>query len=373
MAEIEQENKKPTPAYDKQPASAAVNSAQPDSTKQAAMIAQPPENIEKTEKPEMSKGEKVFNWGAYTGLNYWVNLISSVAIADYFINLGGREKMDKWINATARTLHKAGATLKGSHYKSKVVLESLILTGGGLMLLAPLKWLEDRKRPVVHWLNKKLGVKQLAPDGYEANPDEIHIEQEQPKQSWGNVLWRRVIGTVAVGLTGLAIDKALTDKTDILDPKTYDLGKGFGKVTYDAQPKGGKQWLTEKGFGLVDKASELVRGKPFVKNGITSRWTQLAILDSAFTAITAITMKMTNGAKKAKMPHEIDNSDDPKVVKDTFDEIITEDQIKKSHSHFRDRVDKRTKDIIKAKQSDASASFAEAVMTNGVSPATVGV
>ncbi len=323
--------------------------------------------------PEMSKGEKVFDKAVYTGLNYWVNLISSVAIADYFVNGNGKEKLNKAISKTTQFLTKSNVVkdIKTAHHHSKVGWETLALTGGGFILLAPLKWLEDRKRPVVHKINKKLGVKQIAPDGHEETPDEIHIVEEQPKQSWGNVLWRRLVGMGAVVGSGMTIDHFLADKNTPLAGKTYDLG--FSKVTYDAKILGGKDRITRNAFAEINKAAKIVSGKEFNKKGVVSRWAQLAILDSVFTAITAIVMKVTNGAKRGKMPREIDDSNDPPVVKDAVDNITTTADL--CDRAFAERVEKRVNKLVDsmAARSEVPHSFVETLQKKDTPTLGVGV
>lgn len=325
----------------------------------------------KTPPPAMSKGEKIFDWTVYTGLNYWVNLISSVAIADYFVNRGGRDKLNNLISKTTKLLTETGIPLKAAHHNSKIGLETLALLSGGTALLAPLKIMEDNKRPIVHWLNKKLGVNQKAPDGHEKTPDEIHIECEVPKQSWGRVIWRRVMGTAAVVGTGIALDHLLRDKKTILPPEPHDLG--WTKVTYDEKVLGGKERITKTAFGLIDHGSEMVRGKKFAENGIVSRWTKLTILDSVFTAITAFVMKITNGAKKAKMPKEIDDSKDPPVIKDEINRIITTADVE-NNNLFSDKVERRAKGLVEARRGGGpNHSFVENIQQQDASVIAAGV
>ncbi len=321
---------------------------------------------------KMSKGEKIFDWSVYKGLNYWVNLISSVLIADYFINpeSKGRQNLDKSISRMTQGLTKMGVALKSAHHNSKVGLETFALLSGGTLLLVPLKLLEDRKRKSVHWINKKLGVDQTGADGKELTPDEIHIEKEQPKQSWANVIWRRVLASLAVVGVGLGVDHLGRDEKTILPEEKYDLG--FAKVTYDAKVLGGKERITNNVFGAIDKATEAISGKKFAPNGRVSRWTKLFILDSVFTAITAGVMWVTNGAKKGKMPKEKDNTNDPKVIVDKEDDLVTADEIPANSKAFADRVDRRVNNLIDARRDAMPQSFAESVKSNEAAPA-VGV
>ncbi len=319
-------------------------------------------SLESTKKPEetMSKGENVFNKTVYTGLNYWLNLIMSVGIADYALNLKGRERLDSWINKSTHLLSKM-MPIKKAHHNSKIAIETFVLTSGGLILLFPLKWMEDNKRPIVHWLNKKLGIEQKTKDGKEKTPEEIHIDQEQPKQSWGNVILRRIAGTAAVVAAGLGLDH-FARGNKILDPEHYNLGDGR-TITYDKKVEGGKIRVTDAVFNQLNKAAKYIRGKEFAEKSTASRWTKLAILDSVFTIITAIVMKVTNGAKKGKMPQEIDNTSDPLVLDNKVNNLVTESEQERNHRIFAERVEKRTKDLIDYKRGNAgqTVSFVDAI------------
>ncbi len=373
-----------------QPKTATENPAQPDAKKEAAKEQGAAMSLEKGKdktEPGMSKGEKVFNWTTYTGLNYWVNLISSIYIADRFINpatterkgtvnkfvdgMMNREKLDKWISSTTKFLNKSGMSLNKAHNNSKIGWESFILLSGGTLLLFPLKYLEDNKRKIVHWLNDKLGVDQTAPDGHKKTPEEIHIEQEQPKQSVKNLIWRRILGTVSVVTTGIVVDHALKDKNTKLPPEKYDLG--WAKVNYDSKVQGGKARIENKVFGWIQQASKNLTGKEFAKNGTFARLTRLAILDSVFTVITAGVMKVTNGAKRGKMPQEIDDSNDPAVVRDVVDRITTADEIR--DKPFAEKIEKRVNRIIEAKENGGgNKSFVDSLQqAKEIQPAGVGV
>lgn len=325
--------------------------------------------------PTISKGEETFNWATYTGLNYWVNLISSVAIADYFLNpeSGGRAKLNKAVSAVTKIVNKAGLPLKKAHHHSKNILETLTLLSGGLLLLIPLKLMEDNKRPIVHKLNKKLGIEQKTSDGREETPDEIHIEKEQPPQSWGRVIWRRLLATISVITVGMGLDHFARDKNQKLPSEPHDLG--WAKVTHDEKVLGGQKRITDKVFNVLDHGAKVFRGKHFAPNGIVSRWTKLAILDSVFTVITAVVMKVTSRAKKAKMPNEMDDSNDPKVLKHSVNEIITTDDVEKNHQRFSERLEKRVNEIIDSKRSKTllGHSFADSVQPKDAVSAGAGI
>lgn len=293
--------------------------------------------------PKMSKGEKAFEAISYTGLNYWVNLISSIVMADYMLRSGsgGRKVLDKMIEKTAIGVHKLGVPLKTAFSKSKTAIETgTLLLGGTVVVMPPLKWLEDNKRKVVHWLNDKLGVDQTAPDGHKETADEIHIEKEQPHQSWGRVLARRVYCIATVMFSGVIINDLFKDKNKLTDDHTYKIAGQ--NLEFKGEAVGGKQRITEKVFGWLDKTKEHFTGKKFEHNALFSRLTQLFILDSAFTYITKVVMYMTTGAEKAKMPQEIDNSNDPEAHLKKNKIVRDEPQLESGNdTYFADKVGKK--------------------------------
>lgn len=327
------------------------------------------------EKPaqKMSKGEKIFDWITYKGLNYWVNLISSIAIADIFLNGKRRKNLDGWINSATKSLEKTGLPLKTSHHNSKVALETFVFTSGGLILLAPMKILEDNKRKVVHWINKKLCIEQKTADGKEKTPEQIYIEKEQPKQSWGNVIWRRIQATVAVIGSGMAFDHFARDKNKKLDPEVYDIGDGR-KITYEAKVVGGKKRTEDAAYGLLNKVSKFIRGKEIKEKGLVGRWTRLIILDSVFTIITAVVMKITNGAKKAKMPEEIDETNDPPAIKNGYNKIKLADDARAVNAvNYAKKVTKKDNIPSLLEKGNKNSGFVESLHNQEVASAGVSV
>lgn len=240
-------------------------------------------------KQTMSKGEKWFDWITYRGLNYWVNLIGSVAIADFFKHGKGKPFLERRINGLTGTLTKMGMSPQSAHDKTKASLDYLALTSGGWILLWPLKQLEDRKRRIVHWLNKKFGVDQTAPDGHELTPEEIHLEKEQPHQSGWTVVGRRALASLSVLAAGHAVDYTFaTKKTDGTNIKGTDVVTDF--IMTGSDKKGGLNRVLQAKYAPPGS-------KWLATNPGAQRWLRLGALDSVFTQITAVVMWMTRGAK----------------------------------------------------------------------------
>ncbi|MDX2072945.1 MAG: hypothetical protein SFX19_01115 [Alphaproteobacteria bacterium] len=320
-------------------------------------------------KPEMSKGERVYNWVVYEGINYWVNLISSIAIADYLIHKGGRVKLDWAIGKAAKALEATGMPLKNAYKNSKTALETLSLMSGGWALLVPMKLMEDHKRWWVHNLNDWMGVDQTAPDGHKETPDEIYIEQEQPKQSWLTAFKRRIYATLAVVGTGQIIEHALANKKIMTPDQTFSINPydvNSQKLTFEGHHMGGKEWAEKQIVGLVNKAAtHLPGGEAFTNPGSwMQRWLGLAALDTGFTKITALVMRLTNGAQKAKAPHEI-GDDAPPIPAEIGDELKPGDHrecvVLPAGKHVADILPKK----------DKSEGFADAIVRQAEAAGTL--
>lgn len=295
-------------------------------SQQAAPASAPAPDAPAKEQPEhglagthgtASKGEKLFTWGVYSGVNYWVNLLSSIAIADYFCNLGGKKVIEKGANGIAKMM-AGGDKLRHAKVfsQSQTALRTLTLLSGGWLLIIPMKLMEDNKRPIVHWLNEKLGVNQTAPDGHKLTPDEIYIEQEQPKQSWLNVLMRRTLATATVIGTGQLLNEVGRNRA-----KTEAFKKSHPDSKED--PHGGKSrvenWVVDTVNTGLNKIG--AAGLTKDKKGFFQRYLALAALDTVFTKITAVIMHVTNGAKKAQMPGEVGDDESRSARPDSVDSI----------------------------------------------------
>lgn len=245
-----------------------------------------PEKTTAPQQQKMSPGEKRYDWLVYKGLNYWVNLVSSIAITDWFDNGWFKSRKGSEIlkiDALSEKMAKPVARLanieeKLAHTKVRNTFTYLALLTGGNLLTFALKPLEDNKRKIVHGLNKKMGVDQTSPDGRELTPDEIYIENEQPKQSWGKVIGRRLLGIGAVLTAGNVVD-SLYGKDNVTN---YVMDGPNGKG----------------GINKALKSIEVIPGVKKLQSRSAQAWMKYAVLDSVFTAITAAVFWVTRGAKK---------------------------------------------------------------------------
>lgn len=284
---------------------------------------QPPAKTAPTMPQPASKGEKAYNWIVYSGVNYWINLGSSIVIADYFCNLKGKDLINKGADKLAKAFSSNAAGQHKIFHNSQTALKTLSLLSGGWLLIIPMKIMEDNKRPMVHWLNKKMGVEQRDADGKELTSDQIYIECEQPHHSWFNTILRRTAATAAVVGTGHVVNAAFRDREK---SKTY---------TGQDDPHGGKAVVEKFVVDNVNKAMKsgyIPGGKAFTESPTAQRYLGLAALDTVFTKITAVIMRATNGSKKGRMPNEQGDDQAPHVDTRVQDEITYKTDTKTTES-----------------------------------------
>lgn len=276
---------------------------------------------------EMSRAEKWYNRIVYSGLNYWLNLGISLYMTDVFKHGGkadftrifpkigltktlGKDWYAAGVRGMTNKMQSTGMFAENSRIPNRIAevgLGTFTLNSGGNLLLIPLKIIEDHKRQIVHWIKKHITKENLiAADGHEETPDEIYIEQEQPKQSWMRVIARRVLAVSSTIVTGLAMDNILRTKNP--DGSTIDGQERF------------TGWITD-GAQSVLKSGYVPKGAAIAENKFAKRYTGYLALDWMYTLITSKVMHWTNGAKKAKMPHEIGDPQSPAGDDKTLDQI----------------------------------------------------
>ncbi|MBY0354453.1 MAG: hypothetical protein K2Q12_01835 [Rickettsiales bacterium] len=147
-----------------------------------------------------TRGEKIFNWAVYGGIGWLANAAISVGIA-YGLKHGNKgnplnvytnteKKVAGFFEKTSRSMTPEKAT-----QQSKFWTGVLALMPGGFLLMAPVKWAEDKKPDIVKFLNKKFGSGLQTPEISELS--EKKVEQE-PQQTWGTVLGSRMLGLAMV-------------------------------------------------------------------------------------------------------------------------------------------------------------------------------
>jgi hypothetical protein len=296
MAEIEDKNKETLQPPDTQAAVDAPVLSEKPSTPALA--------------PVMSKGEKLYEKAVYTGLNYWANLALSMYVADLFLAGKGNgvyQKISASVNRGLSLLNKNKTfSEEAMQQASHIALSTITLNTGGHITAGILKPVEDHKRPIVHWLNKKFYKQdQIAADGHEQTPDEIYIQNEQPSQSWGRIAVRRLMGMGATVVAGLALDGIGRKKFDT--PQTID-GKEVKVIHGQDRFTGIIQNNANKALGFIPG------GQKIVNSPTAQRYVGYAALDTFYTWITSAVMRLTNGAKKAQLPNELGDDVGPPAI-----------------------------------------------------------
>jgi hypothetical protein len=231
-----------------------------------------------------SVGEHAFNWFTYTGVGFLLNLGLSVAITDYFTHGKGKEAL-RWLSK--QTAHGIGSAATVAPTKLENATygfwKTNALMSGGHIVMAPIKLLEDNKSRVVHWINQKLGVdKPILKDGVEVPLSSLSDEelpplyQDQPKQSWWNVIKRRAMGLALTSATGTMMGEKLQHKVE--------------------------DTLTDKLFLPALQKSPSPALQNLASNDTFARYARLVSLDQFFTAITSAVTYLTNGSKKHEEP-----------------------------------------------------------------------
>ena len=178
------------------------------------------------QKRDQTKGELVFNFGVYGGISWIVNEILSTIITKtiYFADPAEKaarakqiaeqatrqlEKGEKLVkplsdgrfarafNNTVNWLHTKANPFKWGKTPFYLASEMFVMCIGGTLLVAPTKWIEDRKGKIVRSLDQFFhGGKE------DAKLEAAHKEMDEaPQQSWGS-LWRGrlVVLASAIGL-----------------------------------------------------------------------------------------------------------------------------------------------------------------------------
>jgi hypothetical protein len=232
-----------------------------------------------SKKPE-SLGEKLFNYLTYGGVGFGINLGLSVIITDYFTHGKGNELLHSWSKKSAGTLHKiSGTNIEKAENTAYAFLKTHLLMSGGHVVMVPIKLMEDSKRHIVHRINRMLGVdKPIIQNGKEVPISELaendlpELYEDQPKQSWGRTVVRRLLAIAATMTVGTL------------------MGKDFQHKVEDS--------ITDKMMLPAMRAIPLKSAQNLAENDRFQRYARLVSLDQFFTVITSAVAYVTNGAKK---------------------------------------------------------------------------
>lgn len=218
-----------------------------------------------------SKAEAMYDWMIYDGLINWTNLGVSLYVADSLMHGWAKPVLEKSINSTSKLLASTSLVSEKAAFKTvKPAMRTLSLTVGGWMLLAPMKWLEDNKRENVHWMQENFYGGAKDEHGNPITPEQMCLASEPPKQSWWNVIKRRLLVTgLVTPAAGVLLDHTIGEHnvtSFVVDHTNKALKSGF--VPY------GQQIAQREAF---------------------QRYLSLAALDTFYCYITKQGMYYTNG------------------------------------------------------------------------------
>lgn len=209
-----------------------------------------PKNSQKnTPKHFVTKGEEAFDKRVYNDIGYKLNVASSIGMVYAAERTGWGRKA---LQSCADWIAKQGKfNAKSVHY---YLTKTMFLTGG-FLVMAPMKWMEDKKLEWVH--QKNLEIYGPAADDPQILQSEKEIA-EAPKQGWASLF-----GARGLALTGFyALMGVLWDNKSRISRWTNAAFKGMDKNALDALEEKGLSPFAQtanKGFFLDKPISYVSR------------------------------------------------------------------------------------------------------------------
>lgn len=140
-----------------------------------------------------SKGDKLFDWLVYGGLNYLGTFALTVVVADWLQTHQWGKNLCNW---GKESLMRASVSEK----TADAVVTTTLLMQGGTLMLAPIHALEKRRTGIVDWLNRKFGD----------TTAQTTRHADVPQQSWGSLIKGRLVAWSVVFASMVGAEWALT-------------------------------------------------------------------------------------------------------------------------------------------------------------------
>jgi hypothetical protein len=236
---------------------------------ESASVAQPP--------AQKTKGEKLYDTFLYGGVGYVANFVLSVAVGHFFLKGGGRNFFNKSEKLAEENLSKL-MPAEAAHKVSKEGVRILALGAGGHAVMVPIKYLEDKKRRFVYWINRTFFPSEYGTDAPNKPLSQLKDEElpqlvENPAHmSWGKTIMRRL--AIYVGIASA------------LAP--------FGKANSWVEDKVHKGLV--KGLDVAAESTQLPALQSLKKSKTFSEVMEISSSDLYVSAIAAFLVRMTNGA-----------------------------------------------------------------------------
>ena len=153
-------------------------------------------------KHKKTLAERIFNVGVYTGIALAANAALSVYVAKRLKYGSWKDGFDKAVNATSEHVgEKIFADKTRALNSTKTLLQTAALCSGGILLMIPVKKIEDYKVAIVCGIQKTLdrakALVGIKPDSERNARTEDAIRRE-PRQSWASILEGRAIAMATV-------------------------------------------------------------------------------------------------------------------------------------------------------------------------------
>jgi hypothetical protein len=161
--------------------------------------------------PVKTRGEKLFDWLTYGGLNGVGTFIITIPFADW----GNRKVFDSWSKGLVETFKLSKGT-------ARTAVSATTLGIGGTVMLLPVYIAEHYKKPISEWLNRRFGNEQ---------EQKMKVENLAP-QTVGSLIKGRLVAWCAVfsGFKGAELISKAMGKGDALQQFEQRFGEKVCKV-----------------------------------------------------------------------------------------------------------------------------------------------
>ena len=235
-----------------------------------------------------TQGEAVFNLSAYAGVGYFgvtaFSVFMSWLLRDHKPAAKQFDKVGEWAVNTFKGKREGEALTKFTNTVNSNLTIGALFTGGTLMSVLPIKWLEDNKAKLVSFYDEKFYGKERA----ESDPTIVAAHKDletAPHQTWLSVVSSRVLAFVATFGTSLLMGATTSPVARAtghsLDKFSTHAGRWLDGAVHNNKPAVLKQIDAARGV----KPHDIVRSGP-AADRVSTRVFSYISLDAVYTLIT---------------------------------------------------------------------------------------